>query len=91
MKEAMVRIIGADVRVKSADVMKKRRLNEIFQAPLKEVLYDLPEIGEFLRERGVGCEGCQLFHLADLGEVFRCYKLSREEFYEILQSIGVEV
>ena len=91
MKETTVRSMGAGVRVKSADAMKKRRLNDIFQAPLKEVLDDLPEVGEFLRDRGVGCEGCQLFHLADLREVFSCYRLSREELYEVLHGIGVEV
>lgn len=85
----MVGSMTAGVRVESASVMKRSRGRDIFEEPLKEVLDRYPEIGDFLRERGVGCEGCHLFHLANLREVFSCYKLSRKEFDEILLEMEV--
>ena len=91
MKKSMVRSPEGAVTVKSASVMKKRRGSEIFEAPLKDILDELPEIGEFLRDRGVGCEGCHLFHLANLREVFSCYKLCRDEFNETLLKMGIEI
>jgi|GEM_PF-3080638 len=91
MEKSTVRSTGAGVTVKSVSAMKKRRGSEIFEAPLKDILDELPEIGEFLRDRGVGCEGCHLFHLANLREVFSCYKLCREEFNETLLKMGIEI
>ncbi|WP_281836250.1 hypothetical protein [Propionigenium maris] len=81
--------MAVDVVAESVSVMKRREDRDIFEEPLKEVLERYPEIGEFLRERGVGCEGCPLFHLANLREVFSCYKLSREEFHKILLKIEI--
>lgn len=77
------------VGAESVSVMKGSRVRDIFEEPLKEVLERHPEVGEFLRERGVGCEGCHLFHLANLREVFSCYRISREEFHEILLKMEI--
>ncbi len=82
---SMAEGVGAE----SVSVMKGSRLRDIFEEPLKEILKRHPEVGEFLRERGVGCEGCHLFHLANLREVFSCYRISREEFHEILLKMEI--
>jgi len=87
IKKHMKRDMVTGATVKSVSAMKKRKDNGLLEVPLKEVLNDFPEIREFLRDRSVGCEGCQLFHLANLKEVFSCYKLSEKEFNETLLNI----
>ncbi len=78
--------MAGDVGAESAVVMKRSRDRDIFEEQLREVLGNYPEIGEFLRDRGAGCH---LFHLANLREVFSCYKLSREELHELLLKMEI--
>lgn len=81
--------MAGDVGAESAVVMKRSRDRDIFEEQLREVLGNYPEIGNFLGDRGAGCEGCHLFHLANLREVFSCYKLSREELHELLLKMEI--
>lgn len=74
--------------VKTADAAVERDVvameeslrSRLKMLPLEEVMESYPEVRELLREEGAGCEGCHLLHLANLREVFRCYRIDEENF-----------
>ena len=75
---------ATDVAPTSVTAMKKSKGSNILEEPLKKVLEIYPEIGDFLREKNIWCEGCQLYHLANLKEVIACYKLDIKEVEGVL-------
>ena len=79
----MKRITNAAVM--SVAVMKKNKGSNVLEEPLKRVVEDYPGVGDFLRDKDIWCEGCQLYHLANLKEVISCFKLDLKEVEGILK------
>lgn len=68
--------------------MRRKKTKEILETKIEELLKELPQTKDILRDRGLKCEGCYLSKGLDLKEALECHGIRDEKVIdEIVRQI----